>query len=102
MEEHLPWNNAIAVSVAGDQVFCATPYAAFIYDIADNSFTRKSKVNSLSDIGVSAMCHDPVSGIVVIAYNNSNIDVWEGDKVVNIPDIRISNSSGDKRIKRLQ
>jgi Two component regulator propeller len=99
--EHLPWNNAIAVSIAGDQVFCATPFAAFVYDIADNSFIRRSKVNGLSDIGIAAMCHDPVSGVAVIAYNNNNIDVWKGDRIVNIPDIRISTAGGDKRIRRI-
>jgi hypothetical protein len=99
--EHLPWNNAIAVSVSGDKVICGTPYAAFIYDTRDNSFTRRSKVNGLSDIGVAAMCHDPVSGVTVIAYHNSNVDVWKNDRIVNIPDIRISSAFGDKRINRI-
>jgi hypothetical protein len=99
--EHLPWNNAIAVSVAGNEVFCATPYAAFIYDMDDNSFTRRSKVNGLSDIGVAAMCQDPASGVAVIAYNNSNVDIWKSDRIVNVPDIRISSSGGDKSIKKI-
>jgi ligand-binding sensor domain-containing protein len=99
--EHLPWNNAVNVSLSGTGVYCATPYAVFLYDPADESFTRMSKVNGLSDIGVSAMTHDPVSGNTVIAYQNSNLDIWKGGRVVNIPDIRISSTSGNKTIHRI-
>ncbi|HSF44912.1 MAG TPA: two-component regulator propeller domain-containing protein [Chitinophagaceae bacterium] len=99
--EHLPWNNAIALAVDKEQVICATPYAAFIYDVSDNSFTRWSKVNGLNDIGVTAFGFDPSTGIAVIAYNNSNLDVLKGDRVVNIPDIRISTAGGDKSIRRV-
>lgn len=99
--EHLPWNNAVNVSVSGEGVFCATPYAAFYVDLDDESFTRMSKVNGLSDIGVSTMTHDPLSGRTIIAYRNSNLDVWTGNRVVNIPDIRISTTGGDKTIYRI-
>jgi len=97
--EHLPWNNAINVALGADNtIICATPYAAFTYDIADNSFIRKSKVNGLSDIGVSAMAHNAGEGVTLIAYSNSNLDLWTADRIINIPDIRISNVPGDKTI----
>ena len=86
--EHLPWNNAINVAFAAPLVICATPYSVFTYDTEDGSFTRRSKMNGLSDVGVRAMGYDPVSGKTVIAYTNGNIDVWKDDKVTNIPDIQ--------------
>lgn len=99
--EHLPWNNAVNVSVSGSGIFCATPYGAFLYDPTDESFMRISKVNGLSDIGVNTMTHDPGTGNTIIAYQNSNLDIWKGSRVVNIPDIRISSVSGDKTIHRI-
>lgn len=99
--EHLPWNNAIQVAAKGDTVIAATPYALFEYDRTGASFRRWSRMNGLSDIGVSAMALDPVSGKVVLAYRNSNVDILEGDKVVNIPDIRISNVQGNKQVNRV-
>jgi Two component regulator propeller len=99
--EHLPWNNAINVASTPGLIICATPYAVFTYEIADGSFSRKSKVNGLNDIGVSAMEYDPVSGNTVIAYNNSNIDIWKENKVINIPDIKISSVIGDKSIQSI-
>jgi len=99
--EHLPWNNAINVSSAPGKIYCATPYAFFTYDLEEGSFSRKSKMNGLSDVGVQAMHHDPVSGKIVIAYKNGNIDVISEDKPTNIPDIKISPNAGDKTIYRI-
>jgi hypothetical protein len=99
--EHLPWNNAIQVGSRDGILIAATPYALFEYERSSTTFRRWSKVNGLSDIGVSAMAVDPVSGKVVLAYRNSNLDVLEKDKVVNIPDIRVSSVQGDKSVNRI-
>ncbi len=99
--EHLPWNNAINVAASAGKIICATPYAVFTYDTQDGSLLRKSKMNGLNDVGVRAMAFDDLSGKTVIAYNNSNIDIWKDDQVVNLPDIRISTSAGDKTINRI-
>ena len=99
--EHLPWNNAINVTAAPGKIICATPYAVFTYDTDDGTFTRKSKMNGLSDVGVRAMEYDPLSGNIVIAYNNGNIDIWNEGRVTNLPDIKISTVPGDKTINRI-
>ena len=64
--EHIPWNNATQVALIGNNIVAATPYALFFYDLKDGSFTRRSKVNGLSDINTSAMGVDPVSGKTVL------------------------------------
>lgn len=99
--EHLPWNNAIQVAAFGNTIIAATPYAIFTYDIGEASFVRRSKVNGLSEIGVSAMGVDKATGKTIVAYRNSNVDVILGDRVTNIPDIRISNVQGDKTVYRI-
>lgn len=98
--EHLPWNNAIQVAAKGQEIIAATPYGVFLYDIDGSAFTRLSKVNGLNDIGVSAMALDTVSGKTVVVFRNSNIDVLDGERTINIPDIRISNAPGDKSVSR--
>lgn len=96
--EHLPFNNAIAVSTEGDGVWCATPYGFFSYDAAGESFTRKTRVNGLSEVRVSFMARESGTGRVALGYANSNLDILDGDQVVNIPDILLSNVAGDKRL----
>jgi hypothetical protein len=93
--EHLPWNNAVNVSVSGSGIFCATPYGVFLYDPTDESFTRMSKINGLSDIGVSTMTHDPSTGNTVIAYQNSNLDIWKGTRISgSVVSVEIKPSTG--------
>ena len=100
--EHLPWNNAQAVAVDGNRILCATPYALFSYDLTDQSFQRWSRVNGLSETGISAMAFDPVSRKTVLVYRNSQVDVLlSDDRIIRIPDIRISTVPGNKTVNRV-
>lgn len=97
--EHLPWNNASHVAVDGDKILSATPYGFFIFDQGDQSFQRWSRINGLTETGISAMAYDPLTKSTLLVYKNSNLDVLVKDKVVNIPDIRISNVPGNKTVE---
>ena len=99
--EHLPWNNAIQVAVSDNRIMAATPYALFFYNTSDASFERKSKMNGLHDLNTSAMGFDAVSGKLILAYQNGNVDVISVDDIVNIPDLRISNVQGNKTVYRI-
>jgi hypothetical protein len=96
--EHLPYNNAINIIPVEEKIYCATPYALFSYDTGEKSFERLSKVNGLSEVGVSRMKYDASAQKFIIAYQNSNIDVLYRNSVINVPDIKLSNVSGDKSI----
>jgi hypothetical protein len=93
--EHLPFNNAIQVSV-DKLVYCATPYGFFTYDQQDASFERKTKINGLSEVKVRLMEKDPLGERIVLVYENTNIDFLDGTKVINLPDVLLSNVSGDR------
>ena len=97
--EHLPYQNTIQV-VKGNKVFCATINNVFSID-ADNELQRYSKVNGLNDIGVNAINWDDATQQLVIAYNNSNVDILKGDIVKNIGDIKRSNIAGNKNINSI-
>ena len=56
--DHLPYLRTIAVVDAGDRVYCATDYSLFYYDKTDYTITRLTKVNGLSDIGISSMSYN--------------------------------------------
>lgn len=99
--EHLPWNSASYLAIDGDRVICATPYALFYYDQKERSFQRWSRMNGLSETGTRAIGYDASSKSTIIAYPSGNLDVIKGDKVINIPDIRISTVPGDKTINNI-
>lgn len=94
--EHLNYQQAIQV-VKGDQIYCATTQAVF--SINDkNEATRFSKVTGLNDIGISTIGWDNTGEQLLVAYNNSNLDLVKGSIVNNISDIKRSTISGDKSI----
>lgn len=96
--EHLPFNNALRVKSAGDFIWCATPYGLFSYEKSDASFKRVTKVNGLSEVRVRQMELEPTGDGILVVYDNSNVDILKGDRIKNIPDIWLSNVSGDRTV----
>lgn len=97
--DHLPYHETIDVCVDDeDIVWCATPYAMFTYDRGDGDIRRVSKINLLSDVGISCLEFDPVSKNILVGYENGNLDVIRRGRTSNLPDIRLSSVLGDKRI----
>lgn len=97
----LPYDNTIAVSKIGDRVYCATPYSLFYYDQEDYSIQRLSKINGLSDIGVSYMDYNEEAESLVIAYTNTNIDLVRNGSIINVSDIKRKEILGNKTINKV-
>lgn len=96
---HTPGAKVINVEKMHEKVFAATPYEIFYYNTGDNSINKLSKVNGLSDFGVSVMRYNPVTDHIFVGYTNANIDLIDrNDNVVNINDIKIKDILADKTI----
>ncbi len=100
--DHLPYNKCIAVTEAKNKIFCATPYSVFYYDKDDNSIHRLTKVTGLSDIGVSAINYSNEFNTLVIAYSNTNIDLVQNNRIINISDIKRKPMLGYKTINNIK
>jgi hypothetical protein len=94
--EHLPFNNALQVAMAGNEVLCATPYGFFRYDTQEASFDRLTKINGLSELRVRKMACESTGKRIVLVYENGNVDLIDGNRVRNIPDLMLSSVPGDK------
>lgn len=97
--EHLEFQPALRVAASADHIYAASKFGIFRVDKTDNIIERFSKVNGLNDIGISTIRYNNATEQLLIAYNNSNLDVMNKNSVVNIPYILRSNVSGDKRIQ---
>jgi hypothetical protein len=94
--EHLPFNNALQVAQVGNDILCATPFGFFRYTNADGTFSRLTKINGLSEVRVRKMAPELSGNRVVLVYENGNIDLVDGSRVRNIPDLMLSSVPGDK------
>jgi hypothetical protein len=95
---HLPYQFCTLVEATNNKIYCSATGGLFYYNLEDNSVEKISKVDGLSDNGVSAMRWTSESGILILAYQNSNLDIIRGESVVNIPDIMKKQIPGDKSI----
>ncbi len=96
--DHLPYQSAISVTAGKDKIFAATPFSLFTVDLTDNNVERFSKINGLSETGISTIQYDELRDILFIGYTNSNIDLIDGNRIINIPDLKRETISGDKSI----
>lgn len=96
--DHLPWQQVTGVSNTTSKIWAATPYSIFSVDPLDNTIERYSKINGLSETGISAFGAEATGNRVIIAYNNSNIDVLNESNVTNISALKNSPVSGDKTV----
>lgn len=99
--DHLPYNRALRIADDGENVFCATTYSLFSFNKNEKSVDRISKVNGLSDVGISAMVYSEAFKTLVIAYTNTNIDLIKNGQVINIPDIKHRQIMGNKTINNI-
>jgi len=99
--DHLPFNSFIAVTETPDKIFGATPYAILTYDKDDKSIERFTKINGLSDIGISDIRYSEELQTVVLAYTNTNIDLFKGNYIINVPDIKRKPILGNKVINKV-
>lgn len=96
---HTPGLKVINIEKVGKIVYAATPYEIFYYNTGDNSINKLTKVNGLSDFGISVMRYNPNTDMIFIGYTNTNIDIIDKDKnIFNINDIKNKKLIGDKSI----
>ncbi|WP_118949726.1 type IX secretion system anionic LPS delivery protein PorZ [Taibaiella helva] len=94
----LPYNQVNSIATDGTTFFCATTSGFFTYNREDGSLTPYSKVNGMHDIGLNGVAYDAATGSTVLAYSNSNIDIFKNNTFTFIPEFKSSPVAGDKTI----
>jgi ligand-binding sensor domain-containing protein len=96
--EQMEYRPGLRLTLSPDHVFTASKYGAYSVSKAEGEIERLSKVTGLHDAGIRSIKFNPSDNKLLIAYNNSNLDVVYRNDIINIPDILRSNVSGDKNV----
>ncbi len=100
--EHIPFNIVIGVAEVGETVYAASQYGIFTYSKTDGEINLVTRLSGLSDYEISGIKADKNSGIVLVAYITSNVDLILPDKtIINLPDIKRKNIIGGKLINHI-
>lgn len=98
--DHLPYQRGIDVAAANNVAYTATPQGLLIYNNTTKVLQRLSVVNGLSDVGLTAIAWSKRYQVLLIGYENGNLDLLNANgTVTNYPDLMLSgNYGGLKRI----
>lgn len=99
-KDHLCYENLIDVCEGEPNMYyAATPASLFSYSKFSGEIQRMSKLNLLSDVRISAIEYEESKKMLIVGYENGNLDlIFNDERTVNIPDIKISSIIGDKKI----
>jgi hypothetical protein len=97
-KSHLSFNEGLKVADAGDRIYCATGSGLFFYNKSDHTVQILTRVEGLSDQKISSISYDSNRDLLVVAYENTNIDLVRNNDILNIPDIKRKQLTGNKTI----
>lgn len=100
--DHFPYTRSVDIAENNGVAYVATEQGLYRYELVDRSIHRVSKVNGLSDVGLSCIAYSEQFNQYFIGYENGNLDILDGSEVISFPDLRLSgNFSGLKRINHI-
>jgi len=99
--DHLPYTKALGVTEGNNKIYCSTDAAIFIYNKDDNSLSKLSKVDGLSDVGITCISYNSFNDLLFIGYSNGNIDLIKSNQIINISDIERKLITGSKSINNV-
>ncbi|WP_282036908.1 two-component regulator propeller domain-containing protein [Saccharicrinis aurantiacus] len=100
-QEHIAVNDVFQVQKSGNKVFAFARNGYFVIDSEEETMTKYTKLNRLSDVDISAAIILPDQKSIMIGYENGNIDIIEGDNCINIPDLKLKQLSVSKVINNI-
>lgn len=101
---HVSMNKFLSVAADGETVYAASDNGLFLLDKGtmneeEPQISTWTKVDGLSDIDIVKIYFDRRNEVLIISYDNGNIDVVRHDKLINIRDVKDKSMSGSKRLR---
>lgn len=93
-QDYLSFANATKIAFAPDKIYCATGGGLMYYDLQDNSLNKFSGISELSDFGIKTIAYSEANKVLIVVYNNCNIDLVYENKVQNLSDIKRKQIAG--------
>ena len=99
--DHLPFTYTISVTESSKKVYVASESGVFSYSKISNNIEKLTKVNILSDIGISTIAYSDQNKVLVIAYSNGNLDLIYDNEVFNMSDIKREMINASKSVNHV-
>jgi hypothetical protein len=101
-EDHLSYYAAKNLAISSKDVYASTGSSIIVYNKEFEELSKITRVQGLSETGISSIAWSQENNSLVIAYTSTNIDILKGNTVYNIPDISRKYIPGNKEIYRIK
>jgi hypothetical protein len=96
---HLPYNAVFTLAESPERLYVGAERGFYSFHKKSGEIELYSKVNGFSDVEVGRLAYHPGLNILVIAYENTNIDLLKPDgHIVNIDAIKRESILGIKKV----
>ncbi len=97
--DHLCYSRAHTIAITPNKVFCAMNTGGMLcYDKESGEKTKYSKVTGLKDVNISALSYSEEENMLIVGYENGNVDFITNDDIINLPDIKRKSLQTSKTI----
>lgn len=100
--DHLSYFSAKNVVVGPDEIFASTGSAIMVFNKEYEELRKISRVQGLSETGISSIAYSPDYDALIIVFTSTNIDIVRDGTITNIPDIKNKYIPGNKEIYRVR
>ncbi len=98
---HLPFQTASTLTADNHRIYVGGPSGIFTYGIDDRELELWDKSRGLASLSVNVLKYSPDLDVLMIVYQNADIDLIKNGVIYNLPDIARKQMVGEKRISHI-
>lgn len=98
---HLPYNSVRQVIDVDNKLYVLADKGVYTFNLRSGEIEVLTKVDGFSESEVASIAYAEDYNCLIIAYNNTNVDLLKDDEIINIPAIERANIVGVKRINSI-
>lgn len=99
---HFAYNSVSQIAQSDNKIYSISDGALFSVDKLDGNMEFYSKLSGLNDATVSRIAYDTTDKLLLIIYDDGNIDILSSGGVTNLPDFYNKQMSSSKTVNQIQ
>ncbi len=98
---HFNYQQGYSLVKLNNRIFSNAFHSLLELDLENTAIKKHTKVNGLSDVGISAIAADENTNSLLVGYANGNIDIINESTTINLNDLLQANIIASKRINNI-
>jgi Two component regulator propeller len=95
------YNTAASVAIDDANIYSGK-YGLQVYNYQTNQYNQFTKINGLSDANITKMAFNSNTKSLLIAYESSNLDIYDDGQFYNVTDVKNTNIIASKKINEVE